>query len=296
MIPFAYSFAFTLAGEGSAMPDTHEVYPNAPLALVAVEVRFPEAPGERALPMPLQRSFRDLLGEDWVIESHKVQQFEVALGPGASGGQTVQQTVVPRFILRDRTLAVALTDSSLTVETTNYRHYLDFRAVLERVFAAADEILQPDGVARVGMRYIDEIRVAGIDADRPADWREWLDPSLLPPKLDEMVSREYQPAAWDGAVRYVTGPERSLVLRYGARQGYAVQPRGSLNRPSAPPPGSLFVLDFDSFWEPLDIPEFDAAGLIATCDALRTPVRALFDLVITDKLRHEVFMKEPTDG
>jgi len=295
MIPFAYSFAFIPAGEGSAMADTHEVYPNAPLALVAVEVRFPEAPSERALPMPLQRSFRDLLGEAWVIESRKVQQVEFALGPGGPGAQAVQQTVVPRFTLRDRTLAVALTDSSLTVETTNYRHYLDFRAVLERVFAAAAELLQPDGVARVGMRYIDEIRVAGIVEDCPADWREWLDPSLLPPKLDEMVSEEYQPAAWDGAVRYVIGPDRSLVLRYGARQGYAVQPRGSLNRPSAPPPGPFFLLDFDSFWEPLDIPEFDPAGLIETCDVLRTPVRSLFDLVISDKLRRDVFMKEPTD-
>ena len=295
MIPFAYSFAFTSSGEGSAMADTHEVYPNAPLALVAVEVRFPAAPSDRALPLLLQRSFRDLLGDDWVIESHRVQQIEVAFGPGAPGGQTVQQTALPRFTLRDRTLAVALTDSSLTVETTNYRHYLDFRAVLERVFSAASELLQPDGVARVGMRYIDEIRVAGIEEDRSSEWREWLDPSLLPPGLDEMVGLEYPPAAWDGAVRYVTGPERSLVLRYGARQGYAVQPRGSLNRPSAPAPGPFFLLDFDSFWEPQDIPEFDAVRLLETCDALRTPVRSLFDLVIPDKLLREVFAKERTD-
>jgi len=295
MIPFAYSFAFTPAGEGSPMADTHEVYPNAPLALVAVEVRFPEAPSDRALPMPLQRSFRDRLGDDWVIESHKIQQIEVAFGPGAPGGQTVQQTVVPRFTLRDRTLAVALTDSSLTVETTDYRHYLDFRAVLGRVFGAAAELLQPDGVARVGMRYIDEIRVAGIEEDNSSEWREWLDASLLPPKLAEMVGEEYQPAAWDGAVRYVTGPERSLVLRYGARQGYAVQPRGSLNRRSAPAPGPFFLLDFDSFWEPRDIPEFEPVRLLETCDDLRSPVRTLFDLVVTDKLLRDVFAKERTD-
>ncbi|MGO8683676.1 MAG: TIGR04255 family protein [Thermoleophilia bacterium] len=278
------------------MADTHEIYPNAPLALVAVEVRFPEAPNERPLPMPLQRSFRDLLGDEWVIESHKIQQFEVALGPGAPGAQAVQETVVPRFTMRDRTLAVALTDSGVTVETTNYRHYPDFRTVLERVFSAAAELLQPDGVARVGMRYIDEIRVASIGRDRPADWRKWLDASLLPPKLDEMVHADNDPAAWEGVARYSTGPERSLVLRYGTRQGYVVQPRGTLNRPSTPPPGPLFVLDFDSFWEPLDIPEFNPANLAATCDDLRVPVRTLFDLVITDKLRREVFMEEPTDG
>ncbi len=295
MIPFAYTFAFTTISEGSAMADSHEIYPNAPLALVAVEVRFPEAPSERPLPMAVQRSFRDLLGEGWVIESHKVQQIEAAFGPGSPGTQTIQTKVVPRFTVRDRTLSVAITDTSLTVETTRYRHYLDFRAVLERVFGAAAELVQPDGVARVGMRYIDEIRVPEVEASRPSSWRNWLDVSLLPPKLDAMVDAEYEPAAWDGAVRYGTGTERSLVLRYGARQGYAVQPGGRLKRPDAPPPGPLFALDFDSFWEPSDIPEYDAAALLVVCDQLRAPVRTLFDLVVTDKLRDDVFMKESAD-
>lgn len=278
------------------MTDSHEVYPNAPLALVAVEVRFPEASAERPLPMPTQRSFRDLLGEGWVIESHKVQQIDMTFGPGAPGAQTVQQTVVPRFTVRDRTLSVAITGASLTVETTSYRHYLDFRTVLARVFGAAAELLSPDGIARVGMRYIDEIRVPDLETERPSAWRDWLDPSLLPPQIDAMVIEGYEPAAWDGAVRYVTGPQRSLVLGYGARQGYAVQPRGSLSRPSPPPPGPFFVLDFDSFWEPLDIPEFDPDALTETCDALRAPVRTLFDLVITEKLRRDVFMKESADA
>jgi hypothetical protein len=82
------------------MTDTHEVYPSAPLALVAVEVRFPEAAAERPLPVPTQRAFRDLLGDDWVIESHRMQQFDVAFGPGGSGSQNVQQVVVPRFTVR----------------------------------------------------------------------------------------------------------------------------------------------------------------------------------------------------
>lgn len=296
MIPFAYTFAFTTGSEGSAMADSHEVYPNAPLALVAVEVRFPEAPGERSLPMTMQQSFRDLLGEGWVIESHKVQQIEASFGPGSSGAQSIRTKVVPRFTVRDRTLSVAITDTSLTVETTRYRHYLDFRAVLECVFGAEAELIQPDGVARVGMRYIDEIRVPEVEPNRPSTWRDWLDASLLPPKLDAMVGAGYEPGAWDGVVRYSTGTDRSLVLRYGARQGYVVQPGGSLKRPDAPPPGPLFALDFDSFWEPSDIPEYDVAALLAVCDQLRAPVRTLFDLVVTDKLRDDVFMKEPADG
>jgi uncharacterized protein (TIGR04255 family) len=246
--------------------------------------------------MTLQRSFRDMLGEGWVIESIKTQTVEVAFGPGAAGQQNVQQVVLPRFTVRDRTLAVALSEESLTVETTKYRHYPDFRAVLESAFGAAAEFLRPDGVARVGMRYIDEIRVPSApEADVP-DWREWLDSSLLPPQVESMATHGYLSAAWEGGAQYATGDAQTLVLRYGARTGYAVNPAGLLKRLSVPAPGPFFVLDFDCFWQPTDIPAFDAAALIDTCDQLRAPIRTLFDLLIPDKLREEVFMKEPANG
>lgn len=277
------------------MPDSHEVYPSAPLALVAVEVRFPAAP-DRTMPMPMQRAFREQLGSEWVIESQKVQQFDVAFAPGTPGSPSVRELVVPRFTVRDRTLSVAIAGASLTIETTNYRHYLDFRSVLATAFDAAAELLATDGVARVGMRYIDEIRVPGMDPRRPSTWRDWLDPSLLPPGLDAEVGQPLEAVGWDGVAHYATGVERSLVLRYGAREGYAVQPRGSLSRPTPPPPGPYFVLDFDSFWEPGDIPAFEPSALLSTCDELRRPVRALFDVLTTDKLRTEVFMREPGDA
>lgn len=278
------------------MGDTHEVYPNAPLALVAVEVRFPQVSGARTPPMPLQRAFRDLLGESWVIESVKTQKVEFAFGPSGPGQQSIQQAIVPRFTVRDRTLAVALTDESLTVEATSYRHYPDFREVLERTLGAAEELLRPDGVARVGMRYIDEVRVPGISEAASGSWQEWLDASLLPPKLASMIEDGFAPIGWEGAAQYEAGPGRSLVLRYGVRSGYAVAPDGPLKRPGAPPPGPFFLLDFDSFWQPSDIPEFNAEQLLETCDELRAPVRTLFDLVVSDRLRDEVFRKEPSLG
>ena len=80
--------------------------------------------------MTLQRSYRDMLGEEWVIESIKTQKVEVAFTPGSAGQQSIQQIVIPRFTVRDRTLAVAISEESLTIETTAYRHYPDFRAVL----------------------------------------------------------------------------------------------------------------------------------------------------------------------
>jgi uncharacterized protein (TIGR04255 family) len=278
------------------MTDTHRVFPNAPLALVAVEVRFPSPATDRPLPMPVQRAFRDKLGADWVIESFKTQKFDFAFGPVGQGQQSAQQVVVPRFTVRDRTTAVAISDESLTVETTSYRHYHQFREMLNTAFAAAAEIVRPDGVARMGMRYIDEIRVPDFPDTLTSDWKEWLEPSLLPAGLDHMVEDGFAVSGWEGAVQYETHPAQRLILRYGARTGYAVSPDGPLKRRFAPPPGPFFVLDFDSFWQPPDIPEFDPGMLLTTCDELRNPVRTLFDLLISDRLRNEVFMKEPAHG
>jgi len=276
--------------------DTHEVYPNAPLALVAVEVRFPGPFETWPLPMTLQRSYRDMLGEGWVIESIKTKKVDVVLGLDGTSQQTVQQIVIPRFTMRNRTVAVAISDESVTIETTAYRHYPDFRTVLAVAFAAAVQFLRPQGVARVGMRYIDEIRVPNAPGSDLPDWREWLDASLLPPQLEPMADTGFASAAWEGVAQYAGGLEQTLVLRYGARMDYAVNPAGLLKRPTIPAPGPVFVLDFDCFWQPVDIPAFDAETLTARCDDLRAPIRALFDLLITDRLRKDVFMKQVSDG
>lgn len=275
------------------MPDTHEVYPNAPLALVAVEVRFPNAATGRPLPITLQRSFRDVLGESWVIETSKVQQLSVSIGPAGAVPQALPPVTIPRFTVRDRTLAVALTEESMTIEATQYRHYPDFRQIVERAATAAADVLVPDGIARIGMRYIDEIRVPDAQEENPSAWREWVDTSLLAPQLQGMAQAGFGSAGWEGAAQYATGPNQKLVLRYGPRTGYVVNPVGPLKRPRSPSPGPLFALDFDCFWEPPDIPEFDPETVMSTCDELRAPIRALFDMLITAKLLAE-FKREVT--
>jgi uncharacterized protein (TIGR04255 family) len=274
--------------------DTHAVYPNAPLALVVVEVRFPSAPVARVMPMPAQKAFRDLLGDEWVIESMKMHSVELQFGAQGAGQQRVQEQVVPRFTIRDRTLAVAATDTTLTVETTSYQHYPQFREVLARGLAAAEKVLQPEGVARIGMRYIDEIRVPGSAA--ASSWRDWIDTSLLPPRVDAMAGAGFEATAWEGLSQYAVGLDKKLVLRYGFRNGPVVPFTGHLRRPSQPPAGPLFSLDFDCFWEPTGIPEFEPEQLLVTCDELRAPARTLFDALVTDRLRNEVFMKEPSDA
>ena len=82
-----------------------------------------------------------------------------------------------------------------------------------------------------------------------------------------------------------------MALRYGPNEGYAVEPGGELKRPT-PVPGPFFLLDIDSFWMPGEgDSEFDVDGLMAISDDLHTPVRELFENLITEELREEVLRR-----
>lgn len=273
------------------------MYEHPPVALVAVEIRFP---GEIGAPVPsgAQRALGELLGEGWVVE--QVQQPGISIK--VAGGQAVPALTtgmggfhpgaILRFAARDRTTAVALTAGSVTVETTRYGNWPQFRLVLEKAVAATYKVLRPTGTTRIGVRYIDEIRTSDTDE---SNWGEWLSPTVLPPYTQELGQAGWVALNWTGAAQYQIGAERYLVLRYGpqhANPGFAVNPDGPLRRPGPRPIGSFFLLDFDAFWQPSAIPEWDDAQVIATCDQLSKPVRILFNEIITDRLVTEIFGKK----
>lgn len=260
-----------------------EAWPNAPLALVAVEARFPAAGGP--LRPPVQRAIRDALGSQWVLEGAKQQTMEIAFGSGGALPPNVKVEDLTRITMRDRTRAVTVRAESLTIESTRYGGYQDFRPLLMAAFEAVEHVLQPDGVTRLGMRYIDEIRVPEFTGPDP--WDDWVDASLLAPRAEGLTT-----LTWTSAVQYDTGDDRTLVLRYGPTDGPVVDPSGPLKRPVPTPAGPLFLLDFDSFWQPSGIPAFSASELVTACDELREPVRRLFDQLISPRLIDEVFRKE----
>ena len=67
-----------------------------------------------------------------------------------------------------------------------------------------------------------------------------------------------------------------------------MDPAGDLKR-STPAPGPYFLLDIDSFWTPSDdVPVFDEDKIVSVCDDLHSPVRDMFEGLITERLRQEV--------
>ena len=255
-----------------------EVYPAAPVVLVALEVRHMavDAMGAAAI----ARAKKILGSVTPLQEPQLISGFTLTpAGPTPQPTETVQ-----RFFSRDRSTSVTFRSGAVIVETTQYRRYEDLREVVKLALRAREAAGAVDGVSRVGLRYIDEIRVPADDG--PLGWSEWVDQSLLGP-APLAAAHGLDATQWQGVVVFKGAADSQLLLRYGPGEGYAVDPGGELRRP-APAPGPFFLMDIDNFWVPEAVPSFGVAELLQRCDDLHKPVRALFESLITEKLRKEV--------
>ena len=271
-----YSLGTIFAMENS------EVYPNAPLALVVAEVRYPSVtdtpPGMR-----IQRQIRDVLGSDWLIHNGQEKTFQAGVnenGPHAS----LHSEAVHRITSRSRTKIITTRADRFSVEVTDYAGYASFRELVHNAASAVEQVLGPDGISRIGLRYIDEI---SVKQPKP-HWNEWLARPLMPPTMQSSTAA----INWTGTVQYAIDDDRIVILNYGTYQTPVVASGGPLKRPRVPE-GPIFVLDFDSSWQPEEIPEFTASLITTTTDELRAPVRELFDSLLLPSVI-DTFRQEPT--
>lgn len=262
-----------------------EVYPNAPIVLMAVEVRHPLCePLERSRISQLSTLVRDMLPLPGEVNVVSVEFQQSPAGP-ASARQSV--ATFPRWTSRDKRTALTLRQDGLVIETTQYGSYERVRELLRVALRARLAVAGPAGVERIGLRYIDEIRVPLSNGASRPEWGEWINPALLGP-ADIGAELGLSPAANEGVSVFSSEGNRALVLRYGAQDEYAVQSTPELRRP-LPPPGPLFRLDIDSFWQSGDeVPEFAPEFILDSADQLHEPVRGIFENLITERLRKEV--------
>lgn len=274
-----------------------EVYPNAPLQLVALELRFPFSP-RLGTNEPLAFFHERLRDAFPFVEPLGQQQMVMMVGQpeGASAIKTAPLPTQSLFRLSslDRTTAITVSGSNLIVETGHYVRYGLFRRMIEQLLTVLGEFGGPVGVQRIGLRYIDEIRVPSV-IDSPGDWSAYISDELIAAShIGERASPELQPESWRGLIEFARAPDSHVVMRYGASVGYAVNPEGPLRIHRVSEPGPYFLLDLDSFWgNDEDLLEFSPDGLMEKCDQLHRPVRAIFESVITEQLRDEVLRREP---
>ena len=262
-----------------------EIYPSAPIILMAIEVRHPLGePLDRKQVAEVSARIKQLLP----LPS-EMNEVSITVQAGQDGPPTQQQVVstFSRWTSRDKRTALSIRPESLVIETTDYGSYDRMRELLDIALQTRLAVAAPAGVERIGLRYIDEIRVPAENGGSAPDWDQWVDTSLLGPAH---IGAELglAPVVNEGVFVFSGGSDHALVLRYGAQSDYAVQSTPDLRRP-LPPPGPLFKLDIDSVWQAADeVPEFDAELILRQADALHEPVRGVFKSVITDRLREEV--------
>jgi uncharacterized protein (TIGR04255 family) len=151
-----------------------EVFPNAPLALVAAEIRFTDAARLR------QQQTKDEIAialEERFPFAESLQQasFNLTLGGGTPQVQE-QQGVVLKDAASIETLTIMA--ESLTYETTAYEN---FESLLETVTSACNALVDAKvrpALQRVGLRYIDEVRVSEDIVD-VRQWKTWINERLV---------------------------------------------------------------------------------------------------------------------
>ncbi|MCY4560064.1 MAG: TIGR04255 family protein [Chloroflexi bacterium] len=269
-------------------------FPNPPLVLTVLEIRYPklaEGFGESAR-RQMAEAVRDHLP---LLESVVEEQVNVSVEGPVPVASSIehQQRTVPRFSTRDRATALLVKPDALVIETTAYAGWLEsFRPLVAEVLHAIERISQPNGVLRIGLRYIDEIRVPSIES-APGDWRGYIDKHLLAAADPGFIPASLRPSEWLGVVQYQTAPDSMLTVRYGPQSGYAVNPAGPTRRRDPRPAGLFFLLDSDSSWHgATEVPEFRADWICERCDLLHRPVSEFFRIVVTDRLCDEVFNRQ----
>jgi uncharacterized protein (TIGR04255 family) len=264
-----------------------EVYPRAPLKLVACEIVYTLAPG--AAVETVQESFYDALGEVYPLPGVAPQGVVVEVLPGAPP-RTTQTPQGFRFLDRERTRSVVVSPQSLIVETSAYTRFEHFAERVTEAVTALAGVLRVAATHRIGLRYIDEIALHDLPDGR---WEPYFSDAVLAPA--RAVDGVGAPAEFLTTCRYDVGGDRQATIRTGVLAAPVVSPDGPLAipNPSRPP---LALIDIDSAWQVVaattPLP-FDAAEIEPLLIALHAPVRALFEDNITDDLR-KVLRQEAT--
>jgi uncharacterized protein (TIGR04255 family) len=259
-----------------------EVQPNAPVALVTMEIRHPATD---SLTESSSRELKQLLVEDLPIERQAQDVSWGMMAPGSAPTPQAERFV--RFVNRDNTIAASMKSQAIVVETTAYTNFEALCEIVMRVVDARAQVSSIVGVERIGLRYVLEIRVP-VGVDGRIEWSNWINEGLLGPY--RLAPGGLFITEWQGAAVYrEPQPGRSLIVRYGPGMGQALDPNYHLRRVTKAQPGPFFLMDIDSFWTPSgSIPEYNRDALITTYQDLYGPARSVFQDMITNRLKDDL--------
>jgi uncharacterized protein (TIGR04255 family) len=170
-----------------------ETNPNAPVALVTMEIRHPATD---SLTEFSNRELKGLLVDLLPIE-RQAQDMAWGMGPGGNPTPTPERFV--RFVNRDNTIAASFKNQAVTIETTAYTSFEAFCEVAMQVVDARVQVSSIVGVERIGLRYVLEVRVP-VGVNGRIEWSNWIAEPLIGPQ--RLAPSGLLLTEWQGAAVY----------------------------------------------------------------------------------------------
>ena len=154
--------------------DDREILTGNRLKVVVAQAKFPPI---HALNSPQGvAGFQEVIRDRYPISEERSRQ--VTLRMSSAGVESDAAQPGPwRFLTEDGAWIVALSADSLSLETTSYRAYEDFRRRAAELFLLVAEVIRPARLERFGMRFLNELALPGVST--LADWRPYLGEDLL---------------------------------------------------------------------------------------------------------------------
>jgi uncharacterized protein (TIGR04255 family) len=210
-----------------------EAFENHQLAQVIAQTRFP--PLTRFTDAARMQELQEALRRDYPLYSEDTA-INVVFGP--EGVKPERGARLLRFTSLDGFWSVVLSADFVALDSRRYSDIDSFTQRIANVWREVARLFDPQYQTRVGLRFINELRVP--DGDSYGRWRELLNPELV--GFDAGVT-------FGGSVSHtvaetlVQRPDGQLLVRRGFLRGTTVPPLAG----SVAETGPFYLLDIDYF-------------------------------------------------
>jgi len=254
-----------------------EVFPNAPLALVAAEVRFAYEPRIKEEDIrdsfaKAVRSHLPILTNEFIQDLNNPQNQPTSEEPRLPQIRAMNQT---------STISVSLNPNAILFEAVEYKRFEDLMSLIKVGLQALDKLLPELFINRIGLRYVDELRMPNL-TNETRDWSQWVHDDLLAPLSALPNSRG---AATSGATVYEIEDSRTVVFRWGSLFGPTLLSSDMALRRAPHEPGHIFILDIDAFNQLKEQIPFDGEWIIQQFEQLHIPTGTIFNWATSENAK-----------
>lgn len=261
------------------LPETgRTVFARPPLVLAMCQVKFTRvlSVAEPKFVAPFQRA---ILGQYPIAVPAQQISLQVGIGPGEGDLRPTPPSFNWQFSDKEQNWSVVLGEDFCTIESRAYDHFDHFLDRLRHVLTALLEHIEPPVGTRIGLRYINEIRLDGLSE------RDVVRPEVLGPVgVEALTGRAEQVASL-----------QQLLLRYSDDQGVNIHhgrvlagstvTRVTRRRGESVKDGPFYLLDFDVFRE-FPLPEgllMEVEEVCGHVDSYHRVIDRLFRWAVTDE-------------